>query len=106
MHQVGVWEKPFCCLKGSDNSCFVSLQMVANLSACEQVDSEALVHCLRGKSEEEILAINKVRLNSMGMWDWAINRVWGASLTTLNLLPLYHDMLSLNHECKMDSMGD
>ncbi|XP_017656889.1 acylcarnitine hydrolase-like [Nannospalax galili] len=34
--------------------------MVANLSGCEAVDSEALVCCLRGKSEEEILAINKV----------------------------------------------
>ncbi|XP_062969199.1 cocaine esterase-like [Cynocephalus volans] len=33
--------------------------MVANLSACDQVDSKALVGCLRGKSEEEILAINK-----------------------------------------------
>ncbi|XP_053459633.1 cocaine esterase-like isoform X1 [Nycticebus coucang] len=33
--------------------------MVANLSACDQVDSEALVGCLRGKSEEEILAISK-----------------------------------------------
>ncbi|KAM9607147.1 LOW QUALITY PROTEIN: cocaine esterase [Trichechus inunguis] len=33
--------------------------MVANLSACGQVDSEALVSCLRDKSEEEILAINK-----------------------------------------------
>uniref|UniRef100_A0A8C5XG45 Carboxylic ester hydrolase n=1 Tax=Microcebus murinus TaxID=30608 RepID=A0A8C5XG45_MICMU len=32
---------------------------VANLSACDQVDSEALVGCLRGKSEEEILAIHK-----------------------------------------------
>ncbi|XP_060248097.1 pyrethroid hydrolase Ces2e-like isoform X1 [Meriones unguiculatus] len=32
---------------------------VANLSGCEQVDSEALVNCLRGKSEEEIMAINK-----------------------------------------------
>jgi carboxylesterase 2 len=40
---------------------------VANLSACEQVDSEALLHCLRGKSEEEILAINKVSLNRMGV---------------------------------------
>uniref|UniRef100_H0WQ24 Carboxylic ester hydrolase n=1 Tax=Otolemur garnettii TaxID=30611 RepID=H0WQ24_OTOGA len=35
--------------------------MVANLSACDQVDSEALVGCLRGKSEEEILAINKLK---------------------------------------------
>ncbi|KAM6177158.1 pyrethroid hydrolase Ces2e-like [Erethizon dorsatum] len=33
--------------------------MVANLSACEEVDSEALVRCLRGKSEEEMLAIAK-----------------------------------------------
>lgn len=37
--------------------------MVANISACGQIDSEALVDCLRGKSEEEILAINKVRLS-------------------------------------------
>lgn len=33
--------------------------MVANMSACGQIDSEALVDCLRGKSEEEILAINE-----------------------------------------------
>ncbi|XP_027949805.1 cocaine esterase-like isoform X3 [Eumetopias jubatus] len=33
--------------------------MVANLSACGQVDSEALVGCLRGKTEEEILAIGQ-----------------------------------------------
>ncbi|XP_069860950.1 acylcarnitine hydrolase-like [Dipodomys merriami] len=33
--------------------------MVANLSACEQLDSEALVSCLRAKSEEEMLAITK-----------------------------------------------
>ena len=33
------------------------------MSACGQIDSEALVDCLRGKSEEEILAINKVRLS-------------------------------------------
>uniref|UniRef100_A0A2I3SKQ8 Carboxylic ester hydrolase n=1 Tax=Pan troglodytes TaxID=9598 RepID=A0A2I3SKQ8_PANTR len=33
--------------------------VVANLSSCDQVDSEALVGCLRGKSKEEILAINK-----------------------------------------------
>ena len=36
------------------------LQTVAKLSGCEAVDSEALVRCLRGKSEAEILAINKV----------------------------------------------
>ncbi|XP_010610489.1 acylcarnitine hydrolase isoform X2 [Fukomys damarensis] len=33
--------------------------MVANLSGCGQIDSEALVRCLRGKSEEEILTITK-----------------------------------------------
>lgn len=33
---------------------------VTKLSGCEAVDSEALVLCLRGKSEAEILAINKV----------------------------------------------
>nr|XP_048287092.1 liver carboxylesterase-like isoform X1 [Myodes glareolus] len=33
---------------------------VTNLSGCEPKDSEALVRCLRGKSEAEILAINQV----------------------------------------------
>ncbi|KAM4833751.1 acylcarnitine hydrolase-like [Thomomys bottae] len=33
--------------------------MVVNLSGCELMDSEALVNCLRGKSEEEMLAITK-----------------------------------------------
>ncbi|XP_041506104.1 acylcarnitine hydrolase-like [Microtus oregoni] len=33
---------------------------VASLSGCETMDSETLVHCLRGKSEAEILVINKV----------------------------------------------
>ncbi|XP_071460231.1 cocaine esterase-like isoform X1 [Marmota flaviventris] len=33
--------------------------LVANLSACGQVESEALVSCLRGKSEQEMLAITK-----------------------------------------------
>uniref|UniRef100_A0A8C8YMX4 Carboxylic ester hydrolase n=1 Tax=Prolemur simus TaxID=1328070 RepID=A0A8C8YMX4_PROSS len=42
------------------SSCPVPLQMVANLSACDRVDSKALVDCLRGKSEEEILATNKI----------------------------------------------
>uniref|UniRef100_H0V5V8 Carboxylic ester hydrolase n=1 Tax=Cavia porcellus TaxID=10141 RepID=H0V5V8_CAVPO len=32
---------------------------VANLSGCGQVDSETLVRCLRGKSEDEMLAIAK-----------------------------------------------
>ncbi|GAB1293542.1 Carboxylic ester hydrolase [Apodemus speciosus] len=33
---------------------------VAKLSGCEAMDSKALVRCLRGKSEAEILAISKV----------------------------------------------
>ncbi|KFO19968.1 Cocaine esterase [Fukomys damarensis] len=33
--------------------------MVANRSGCGQIDSEAMVRCLRGKSEEEIVAITK-----------------------------------------------
>nr|XP_048287087.1 liver carboxylesterase-like [Myodes glareolus] len=33
---------------------------VANLSGCEAKDSEAMVHCLREKTEPEILAINQV----------------------------------------------
>ncbi|XP_031196986.1 acylcarnitine hydrolase-like [Mastomys coucha] len=37
----------------------VVYQMVAKLSGCEAMDSEALVRCLRGKSEAEILAISK-----------------------------------------------
>ncbi|XP_021487314.1 acylcarnitine hydrolase-like isoform X2 [Meriones unguiculatus] len=34
-------------------------QMVASLSGCEAMDSKGLVRCLRGKSEAEILVINK-----------------------------------------------
>ncbi|XP_059120206.1 acylcarnitine hydrolase-like isoform X2 [Peromyscus eremicus] len=34
--------------------------MVANLSGCNQMDSESMVGCLRGKSEEEMLDITKV----------------------------------------------
>uniref|UniRef100_A0A8D2DYY6 Carboxylic ester hydrolase n=1 Tax=Sciurus vulgaris TaxID=55149 RepID=A0A8D2DYY6_SCIVU len=45
--------------------------MVANLSACGQVESEALVSCLRGKSEEEMLAINKAFKVIPGMVDGA-----------------------------------
>ncbi|XP_057610157.1 pyrethroid hydrolase Ces2e-like isoform X4 [Chionomys nivalis] len=37
-----------------------NLPIVANLSDCAAVDTETLVRCLRGKSEAEILAINKV----------------------------------------------
>ncbi|XP_049999598.1 acylcarnitine hydrolase-like [Alexandromys fortis] len=42
------------------NTSEVVYTKVASLSGCETVDSETLVHCLRNKSEEEILAINKV----------------------------------------------
>ncbi|ERE80142.1 liver carboxylesterase-like isoform 1 [Cricetulus griseus] len=34
--------------------------IMANLSGCETKDSEALVHCLRDKTEAEILAINQL----------------------------------------------
>ncbi|XP_047385989.1 cocaine esterase-like isoform X1 [Sciurus carolinensis] len=43
--------------------------MVANLSACRQVKSEALVSCLRGKSEEEMLAITKAFKTIAGVVD-------------------------------------
>ncbi|KAM5262702.1 acylcarnitine hydrolase-like [Ctenodactylus gundi] len=40
------------------------VSMVTNLPACEKADSEALVNCLRGKSEEEMLTVTKdLKLN-------------------------------------------
>nr|XP_034378073.1 pyrethroid hydrolase Ces2a isoform X3 [Arvicanthis niloticus] len=38
----------------------VVYKVIANLSGCEAPDSEALIHCLRAKSKQEILAINQV----------------------------------------------
>ncbi|XP_052023007.1 pyrethroid hydrolase Ces2a-like isoform X2 [Apodemus sylvaticus] len=38
----------------------VVYKTVANLSGCEAKDSESLMHCLRAKSKQEILAINQV----------------------------------------------
>ena len=53
------------------------LQTVAKLSGCKAMDSEALVRCLRGKSEAEILAINKVGrivcLGGPGLQDMGIS---------------------------------
>uniref|UniRef100_A0A8C9QS70 Carboxylic ester hydrolase n=1 Tax=Spermophilus dauricus TaxID=99837 RepID=A0A8C9QS70_SPEDA len=46
-------------------------QMVANLSACGQVESEALVSCLRGKNEQEMLAITKAFKIIPGLVDGA-----------------------------------
>uniref|UniRef100_A0A8C8TWK6 Carboxylic ester hydrolase n=1 Tax=Peromyscus maniculatus bairdii TaxID=230844 RepID=A0A8C8TWK6_PERMB len=43
--------------------------VMANLSGCEAQDSEALVHCLRDKSEAEILAINQVFIMIPGVVD-------------------------------------
>ncbi|XP_059120212.1 liver carboxylesterase isoform X2 [Peromyscus eremicus] len=43
--------------------------VMANLSGCEPKDSEALVHCLRDKTEAEILAINKVFIMIPGVVD-------------------------------------
>jgi hypothetical protein len=48
-----------------------------------QVNSEALVHCLRGKSEEEILAINKVRLI---VWVWGKGEYIGFEESVLTTL--------------------
>lgn len=66
--------------------------MVANSSGCEAVDSETLVHCLRNKSEEEILAINKVGrivwLGGPGQRD-----VGESVLITLNKLLLLHGLV-------------
>ncbi|KAH0520550.1 Acylcarnitine hydrolase [Microtus ochrogaster] len=42
------------------NTSEVVYTKVAILSGCETTDSETMVRCLRNKSEEEILAINKV----------------------------------------------
>ncbi|XP_060041372.1 cocaine esterase isoform X2 [Erinaceus europaeus] len=41
------------------NSSDMLTTMMANLSACGLLDSEALVNCLQAKSEEEIITINK-----------------------------------------------
>jgi hypothetical protein len=57
--------------------------VVANLSACGRVNKEALVHCLRGKSEEEILAINKVRLI---VWVWGKGQYIGLEESVLTTL--------------------
>ncbi|XP_029388363.1 acylcarnitine hydrolase-like isoform X3 [Mus pahari] len=46
-----------------------NLPMVANLSGCEPVESEALVRCLRDKSEEQMLAINNVFRSIPGVVD-------------------------------------
>ncbi|KAM5262847.1 pyrethroid hydrolase Ces2e-like [Ctenodactylus gundi] len=43
--------------------------MVANMSGCERVDSEALVSCLRSKSEEEMLAVTKAFRTIAGVVD-------------------------------------
>ncbi|KAM5262848.1 pyrethroid hydrolase Ces2e-like [Ctenodactylus gundi] len=43
--------------------------VVANLSGCERVDSEAFVSCLRSKSEEEMLAVTKAFRTIAGVVD-------------------------------------
>ncbi|XP_076771845.1 pyrethroid hydrolase Ces2a-like isoform X1 [Arvicanthis niloticus] len=47
----------------------VVYKTVANLSGCEAPDSEALIHCLRAKSKQEILAINQVFMMIPGVVD-------------------------------------
>ncbi|XP_029336661.1 acylcarnitine hydrolase-like isoform X4 [Mus caroli] len=46
-----------------------NLPMVANLSGCEPVEKEALMRCLRDKSEEQMLAINNVFRSIPGVVD-------------------------------------
>ncbi|XP_006878965.1 PREDICTED: cocaine esterase [Elephantulus edwardii] len=55
--ESGVALLPGLIANSSDSISTVS--MVANLSACSQVDSETLVNCLRSKSEEEIQAMSE-----------------------------------------------
>ncbi|OBS58314.1 hypothetical protein A6R68_10548, partial [Neotoma lepida] len=55
-----IMESGVAVLPGLISSSSEVYQMVANLSGCEAMDSEALVHCLRSKSEAEVLVINKV----------------------------------------------
>nr|XP_034378508.1 pyrethroid hydrolase Ces2a-like isoform X2 [Arvicanthis niloticus] len=47
----------------------VVYKVIANLSGCEAPDSEALIHCLRAKSKQEILAINQVFMMIPGVVD-------------------------------------
>ncbi|XP_012860629.3 cocaine esterase [Echinops telfairi] len=54
-----IMESGVALLPGLTDSSSVIFTMVANLSGCGQVDSEALVSCLRAKSEEELLSITK-----------------------------------------------
>ncbi|XP_008048829.1 cocaine esterase [Carlito syrichta] len=65
--QSGVALLPDLITSSSD----VISSIVANLSSCNQIDSEARVGCLRGKSEEEILAVNKHFKFIPGMVDGA-----------------------------------
>uniref|UniRef100_A0A8C6R5A1 Carboxylic ester hydrolase n=1 Tax=Nannospalax galili TaxID=1026970 RepID=A0A8C6R5A1_NANGA len=53
------------------NTFEVVYRPVVKLSRCEAMDSEAVVRCLRGKSEEEILATNKVFKTIPGVVDGA-----------------------------------
>lgn len=59
------------CLEGWDSSWLVPLQMMANLSGCKPVNSEALMYCIWDKHEEEILAINNMgRIMWFRGWDY------------------------------------
>jgi hypothetical protein len=86
----------------------VASQMVASLSACEKIDSEALVHCLQGKSEDEILAITKVTLYGVRLgWDVGeeVNRMWGNQSLLLYTSYLFLIACLLILGCKMETKG-
>ncbi|EHB11078.1 Carboxylesterase 2, partial [Heterocephalus glaber] len=72
---------------------------VANLSGCGQVDSEALVRCLRGKSENEMLAITKVRLNVLGLDGVFLPRLPQELLASADFQPVPSIMGVNNDEC-------
>lgn len=56
--------------------------MIAHVCGCNASDSEALLQCLRAKSPEELLDINKVKTD---------RRVWGPRDSTTLLLTLIWD---------------
>ncbi|KAM6177442.1 pyrethroid hydrolase Ces2e-like [Erethizon dorsatum] len=73
---------------------------VANLSACGQVDSEALVKCLRGKSEEEMLAITKTFTSIPAVVDGAfLPRLPQELLASADFRPVPSIMGVNNDEC-------
>ncbi|XP_045670920.1 cocaine esterase isoform X2 [Ursus americanus] len=80
--------------------------MAANLSACGQVDSEVLVGCLRDKTEEEILAINKVMNISEAQKEMDRETVKAILQQVLGMLTLPPESFDLLMEEYMGDSGD